>query len=121
MPVVEYKLHVVGNRGQRRAPDFIREGGNLPSTDHSVVGWVVANPEYWIPDTIVTLTKADLVARQLALHAATPERKYTGSETDQSLMEADTDNWRDKTNAEVTSETETWYDDYAARCASITK
>ena len=37
MPVVEYKLHVVGNRGQRKAPDFIREGGNLPSTDHSMV------------------------------------------------------------------------------------
>mgnify|MGYP004463630923 CR=1 FL=1 len=36
-------------------------------------------------------------------------------------MNADTDNWRDKTNAEVTSETETWYDDYAASCASITK
>ena len=121
MPVVEYKLHVVGNRGQRRAPEFIREGGNLPSTDHSMVGWVVANPEYWIPDTIVTLTKADLVTRQLALHATTPERIYTGSETDENLMNADTDNWRDKTNAEVTSETESLYDDYAASCASITK
>ena len=121
MAVVEYKLHIVGHRGQRRAPDWIREGGNFVSTDHSMVGWIVDNAEYYIPDTVETLTKAQLVTRQLALHAATPERIYAGSETEPMAQEQDTANWRDKTDAEVTAEVEAWYDSYTASCAGITK
>ena len=121
MAVVEYKLHIVGPKGQRRAPDWIREGGNLASTDHTMVGWIVDNAEYYIPDTVETLTKAQLVARQLALHATTPERIYTGSETDLVAQEEDASNWRDKTDAEVTAEVEAWYDSYTSSCAGITK
>ena len=128
MAVVEYKMHVVGPRGQYQQPHFIREGGWFESTDHSRVGWIVDNAEYYIPDTLTTLTKAQLVTRQLALHAANPERKYIGSltnddgsdKTDAAMFD-DTDNWRDKTDAEVTSETEAWYDAYVSDCASITK
>jgi hypothetical protein len=111
MAVVEYKMHIVGPQGQYQQPHFIREGGHFQSTDHSRVGWIVDNAEYYIPDTLTTLTKAQLVTRQLALHSANPERIYTD----------DTDNWRDKTDAEVTSETEAWYDAYVSDCASITK
>jgi hypothetical protein len=121
MAVVEYKLHVVGSRGQRQTPNWIREGGNFVSTDHSMIGWIVDNAEYYIPDTVETLTKAQLVTRQLALHAVTPERIYTGSETDSIIQEEDTENWRDKTDAEVTAEVEAWYDSYTASCASIEK
>ena len=121
MAVVEYKLHIVGHRGQRRAPDWIRKGGNLPSTDHTMVGWIVDNAEYYIPDTVETLTKAQLVARQLALHATTAERIYAGSETEVVAQDEDTENWRDKTDAEVTAEVEAWYDRYTASCAGIAK
>lgn len=121
MAVVEYKLHIVGPKGQRRAPDWIREGGNYPSTDHSMVGWIVDNAEYYIPDTVETLTKEQLVTRQLALHATTPERIYAGSETEPMAREEDTANWRDKTDAEVRAEVEAWYDDYTAMCADIVK
>ena len=121
MAVVEYKLHIVGPKGQRRAPDWIREGGNLGSTDHTMVGWVVDNAEYYIPDTVETLTKEQLVARQLALHATTAERIYTGSEESPIAQEQDTGNWRDKTDAEVTAEVEAWYDSYTTSCAGITK
>lgn len=121
MAVVEYKLHIAGNKGQRTTPDWIREGGHFLSTDHSMVGWIVDNAEYYIPDTLETLTKAQLVTRQLALHATTPERTYTGSETVATDQEADTENWRDKTDAEVTAEVEAWYDSYSSDCAGITK
>ena len=121
MAVVEYKLHIAGPKGQRRAPDWIREGGNFVSTDHSMIGWIVDNAEYYIPDTVETLTKAQLVTRQLALHAVTAERIYTGSETESFARERDTENWRDKTDAEVTTEVEAWYDSYTASCASIAK
>jgi hypothetical protein len=86
-----------------------------------MVGWVVDNAEYYIPDTVETLTKEQLVARQLALHATTAERIYTGSEEGPSAQEEDTENWRDKTDAEVTAEVEAWYDSYTASCAGITK
>ena len=121
MAVVEYKMHIVGPQGQYQQPHFIREGGHFQSTDHSRVGWIVDNAEYYIPDTLTTLTKAQLVTRQLALHSANPERIYTGSLTIDAQKFDDTDNWRDKTDAEVTSETEAWYDAYVSDCASITK
>ena len=121
MAVVEYKLHIVGPKGQRRAPDWIREGGHFPSADYTMVGWIVDNAEYYIPDTVETLSKEQLVTRQLALHATTPERIYAGSETEVFTQEQDTENWRDKTDAEVTAEVESWYDTYTASCASIVK
>jgi hypothetical protein len=86
-----------------------------------MIGWVVDNAEYYVPGTVTTLTKAELVTRQLGIHATNPERIYTGSETDRDAQEADTDNWRDKTDAEVTAEVEAWYDAYVTQCSGIEK
>ena len=122
MAVVEYKMHVVGHRGERQQPMWIREGGNFSNpSDNTMIGWIVDNAEYYIPDTLTTITKAELVTRQLAIHAIDPELIYTGSETDIVLQEEDTENWRDKTDAEVTAEVEAWYDEYVTQCQSITK
>jgi len=122
MAVVEYKMHIVGHKGQRQQPMWVREGGHFTNpADHTMIGWAVDNAEYYIPDTVSTLTKAELVTRQLGMHASNPERIYTGSETDPMDQEQDTDNWRDKTDAEVTAEVESWYDQYVADCNGITK
>ena len=123
MAVVEYKMHIVGNKGQRTTPNWVREGGQLGNpADHSFVGWVVENAEYYVPDTLTTLTKAALVTRQLGIHAVTPERIYTGDIAEDVIaQQEDAANWRDKTDAEVTADTETWYDDYVTRCQGIVK
>ena len=122
MAVVEYKMHIVGHKGQRQQPMWIREPGHFTNpADNTMVGWVVDNAEYYVPDTVTTLTKADLVTRQLGIHAANPERIYTGSETDPMAQEEDTENWRDKTDAEVTAEVEAWYDGYVTQCSGIEK
>jgi hypothetical protein len=122
MAVVEYKMHIVGHKGQRQQPMWIREPGHFGHpTNHTMIGWVVDNAEYYVPGTVTTLTKAELVTRQLGIHATNPERIYTGSETDRDAQEADTDNWRDKTDAEVTAEVEAWYDAYVTQCSGIEK
>jgi len=120
MAVVEYKMHIVGHRGQHQQPMWIREPGNFHNPDDKTkIGWVVDNAEYYVPDTVVTLTKEELVQRQLGIHANHPERIYTGEETEPMAQEEDTENWRDKTDAEVRAETEAWYDEYVTKCQGI--
>ena len=122
MAVVEYKMHIVGHQGQRQQPKWIRNPGHFVNPDdHTLVGWIVNNPEYYVPDTITTLTKAQLVTRQLAIHANYPERTYIGDETDEISQIEDTANWRNKTDAEVTAEVEAWYDQYVSDCQGITR
>jgi len=122
MAVVEYKMHIVGHKGQFTQPIWVREGGHFFNpADHSRVGWVVDNAEYYVPDSLNTLTKEQLVQRQLTMHAANPERVYTGTFEGPAAQEEDSENWRDKTDAEVRTEVEAWYDDYVAQCQGIVK
>jgi len=122
MAVVEYKLHIVGHRGQSQQPMWIREPGHFHNPDDNTrIGWVIDNAEYYVPDTVVSLTKEELVQRQLGIHANHPERVYTGDETELDAQREDTDNWRDKTDAEVRAEVEAWYDQYVSDCQGITR
>ena len=122
MAVVEYKMTMVGNRGQFTQPIWIKEGGHFyNSTDHTRVGWVVDNAEYYVPETLVTLTKEQLVQRQLTMNAENPARVYTGDFQSEEAQQEDSENWRDKTDAEIRAEVEAWYDDYVAQCQDIVK
>ena len=120
MAVVEYKLEIVGSRGQMKQPNWIRDAGHFHNPDdYTKIGWIVDNAEYYIPDTVVSLTKEELVTRQLGIHSNYPEQIYTGDETDEELQRDDTENWRNKTNAEVRAEVEAWYDDFTTLCQDI--
>lgn len=122
MAVAEYKLEIVGHLGQSKQPNWIREPGHFYNRDnHTRIGWIVDNAEYYIPDTVVSLTKEELVTRQLGIHSNYPEQIYTGDETEEELQVEDTENWRDKTDAEVRAEVEAWYDDYTTLCQDIEK
>ena len=75
MAVVEYKLHVINNQGHMATPPWIQDGGQWHNpADNTMVGWIPAEAdrEYWVPDNITTLTKAELNTRMLAIHAARP-------------------------------------------------
>jgi len=72
MPVVEYMLHKVGKRA-KQAPHWIEDGGHWQSPlDHSLVGWIDSDRDYWVPDTVVTLTREEFIARAMTIHAQYP-------------------------------------------------
>ena len=106
MPVIEYKLHKVG-RTALGIPEFVEDGGYWRDhSNHTMVGWCVpeADREYWVPDTLTELTKAELVTRCLGIHSSTPYKNMTeeGEEGD------------NMTTEQVTTMVEGWYDTFVA-------
>ena len=110
MPVVEYKMHVVTNKGGATAPLWVDDGGYHTSPiDKTKVGWVLADSdrEYYVPDTVVELSKTDFINRQLAIHAVLPISEVSedsNGEPIETLLDS----------AEVTSTMGTWYDTFVA-------
>ena len=68
--ILEYKMHMTA--GGMKAPEWIEDGGYYGKSDHTVIGWSPdeADREYYIPDTVTTLTATELETRVLALHSA---------------------------------------------------
>jgi len=75
MAIIEYKLHPIPLNGMK-APDFVTDGGywNNPD-DYTFIGYIPDGVEYYVPDTLVTYTLAELQARQRAIHAKYPMKK----------------------------------------------
>ena len=83
---IEYKLHPVTPEGIT-TPNFVKDGGHWYNPDdHTYIGVVSSNAEYYIPDTLVTLTASELEARQLAIHGEYPF-KMLGSSEDMTIDE----------------------------------
>ena len=92
MKIVEYKLH--SSPTGMKCPDFIDDGGYWSNPDdHTMIGIIPSDVEYYVPDTIVELTAEELETRQLAIHAKYPMQN----------MEE-----RDMTTAEVKTEISNW-------------
>ena len=75
--IIEYKLHPVPYRGKKimKIPDFVTDGGYWGNPDdHTLIGSAPEGAEYYIPDTVITYTLAELQTRQLAIHAKYPMR-----------------------------------------------
>ena len=107
MAVIEYMLYKDAHK--RQVPDFVGDRGHWMSPiDNTFIGWVDDVRDFYVPDTIVTLTKEALVARQLAIHAHSPMTKFVGEGSPMS----ETINM---TNEEVTVMVEAWYDDFVAK------
>tara|TARA_B100000900_G_C20026540_1_gene492103 strand:+ start:59 stop:397 length:339 start_codon:yes stop_codon:yes gene_type:complete len=109
MPVIEYKMHVVTNKGGMAAPLWVEDGGYWPSPiDNTKVGWAKpdSSREYYMPDTVTELTKSTLLTRQLAIHAVEPFTKDDIREGEDNVELMD--------SAEVTTMTNSWYDSFVA-------
>lgn len=108
MPVVEYKHHI-NHMGKIEVPGYIVDRGYWGNpADKTYLGWVLpeADREYYVPDTLTELTKAECVTRALEIHAASPFTIQNDADP-----EAEATNM---TNAEVTTMIEEWYDTIAA-------
>lgn len=102
MPVIEYKMTIKEN-GKLEVPGYVEDRGHWGNSAHTYVGWVKpeSEREYWVPDTIVELSKEDFVTRGMAIHAASPLQKRDGE-----------GNESDMTDAEATTHLQTWYDNF---------
>ena len=109
MPVIEYKLHKA-RKGFLETPSFVRDGGYWRNpSNHTMLGWcdAEADRDYWVPDTLTELTKAEAVTRNLAIHSVTPF--MADAEVDGAIVQGDP-----MTSEQVTTQTESWYDTFVA-------
>ena len=58
--------------GQSILPEWVDHGPFLSKSDGTHVACIPDNRDYWIPDTLIQLTDADIIQRFLDLHAETP-------------------------------------------------
>lgn len=108
MAVIEYMLHKDGHK--RQVPDFVGDRGHWMSPiDSSFIGWVDDVRDYYVPDTITTLTKAEFVTRQLTIHASAP---FTKPVNEGAGPDGERTNMTDE---EVTAQAEAWFDDFVAK------
>ena len=74
--ILEYKLHMTA--GGMKTPEWVEDGGYWwKSSDKTFIGWSAdeSDREYYIPDTVTTLTAEQLRTRVLAMHSAAPFKK----------------------------------------------
>lgn len=107
MAVVEYMFNI-DDKGKRFIPGFIDDRGHWydPITE-TYIGWIDDNRDFFVPDSIVVLTKEELVQRQLAIHAANPMIK----DNEEDPLEVG----EPLTNDEARLLVESWYDSFVAK------
>lgn len=108
MAVIEYMLHRVNGGTRKEIPGFVGDRGHWMSpVDGSFVGWVDDVRDYFVPNTIVYLTREQFISRQLAIHAQQPFQTFEDptSETPPATL----------TEQEVTDQMGAWYDDFVTK------
>lgn len=108
MPVIEYKLLRVG-RNAYQAPEYIDDGGHWQSQiDGTLIGWrrYAEDVDFHLPDQDRELSKAEFIARQLAIHAEYP-------------MMSDDETPVELTEQQVTDQSSLWYQNYLVEQGAI--
>jgi hypothetical protein len=99
MQILEYKLHAPMNGHGMSTPSFITNGGQFYNpADHTMIAAEPDTTEYYIPDSITVYTVAELKARMIKMHSASPFQKMGNTPQD---ME-------DMTDAEVETMVDDW-------------
>ena len=116
MAVVEYMMHRINGSNAAKPPDWVGDRGHWHRhSDKTYVGWIDDDREYFVPDTVVTLTKAEFVTRAQAMHTENPLKKPLFDADGNEMWDGATRLQEDKTMDEVTAEAEAWYDDFVLR------
>jgi hypothetical protein len=106
MAVIEYMMHRIDGGNRRAVPEFVGDRGHHYSPiDGSLIGWVDDSRDYYVPDSIVTLTKEQFVTRQLTIHTSHPFMKMDEPGAESVQM----------TESEVIATSEAWYDDFVTK------
>ena len=97
--IVEYKF--IREQDQTRAPSWVLDSGYFQDPDDfTLVGTTKTDDvrEFYIPDTVVRLTRQQLIDRVVGIHARYPMIKLGATPMDMTVM----------TDAEVTAMVEAW-------------
>jgi hypothetical protein len=72
MAIVEYLLHR-NEQGHKIVPPFIIDGGHWWNpVDFTMVGWIDDVRDYYVPDTLIILSKEEFANRLLSMHNVNP-------------------------------------------------
>lgn len=96
--IIEYKMHMTD--GGMKTPAWIEDGGHFhDGATNTFVGWSPDEDarEYYVPDTVTTMTQTELNTKVLALHSANKFQKTNDDGTMSNM-----------TNAEVTAMVNAW-------------
>jgi hypothetical protein len=109
MAVAEYMLHNREGDNRRWVPGFIGDRGHWYNpANHTYIGWIADQRDFYVPDSINIITKSDFVTRTLNMHSASPMKHMVvsddGTESEVAM-----------TNEEVTSLAESWFDQFVAK------
>lgn len=114
MAVVEYMHHVFDGDHRRHIPGFIHDRGHWYNpADETWVGWTKTKPDYYVPESLTTLTKEAFVQRCFVIHATNPimvpnpNGQGPGMGPGSMIALA--------SEAEVRAHAEQWYDAFVAR------
>lgn len=109
MAVAEYMLHNREGDHRRWVPGFIGDRGHWYNpANYTYIGWIPDVRDYYVPESVHILTKADFVTRLLTMHS-------TSTMTKEVTSEDGTRTTVDMTNEEVTTMAETWFDEFVAK------
>lgn len=102
--IVEYMLQQVGDGSSMKTPSFVKDGGYWFDQDNfTYVGWVppLVEREFYVPESIVTLSKESFISRALDIHSRYPMQDIEEEEpivlTEEQVVERATDWWDYKT------------------------
>ncbi len=94
--ILEYML--IRESGVKRAPSWVEDGGYfLNPDDNTMVGWSpnLADRDYYVPDSVTELTRAELKTRVRGIDANHPMLDEDGNELSDSAIDAIVDAWCD--------------------------
>lgn len=94
--IIKYMMHRTGRGQSMKAPDWIEDGGYFynPAT-HEYIGWSpdFGDRKYYVPDTVVVYTLAELVTYVQGLHAERPMTNEDGNPLTDEEVAARVNDW----------------------------
>jgi hypothetical protein len=94
--ILEYML--IREAGAKRAPSWVEDGGYFSNPDNNtIVGWSpdLADRDYYVPDSVTELTRAELKTRVRGIDANYPMLDDEENELSDSAIDALVDAWWD--------------------------
>jgi hypothetical protein len=94
--ILEYML--IREAGAKRAPSWVEDGGYfLNPDDNTIVGWSpdLADRDYYVPDSVTELTRAELKTRVLDIDSRYPFLDGDGNELTDAEVNSLVDSWCD--------------------------
>jgi hypothetical protein len=74
--ILEYML--IREAGKKLAPSWVEDGGYFPDPDNkTLIGWSpdLADRDYYVPDSVIELNRAGLIARVQDINTRYPGQK----------------------------------------------